>query len=69
MDILELVDLNDIPAMPATYQPTSYARRIAWAVDWLLTHPDGRAGRMPALLIHMDGEPRARFVGRGVTLP
>ena len=68
MDILSLVDLNDIPAMPEHYQPSAYALRVAWAIDWLKQHPDGRRG-MPALMIHFDDEPRGRFVGKSVTLP
>lgn len=68
MDILSIVDLSDIPPVPADYRPTAYALRVAWAVDYLLRHPDGR-GPMPALMIQFDSQPRARFVGRSVTLP
>ena len=68
MDILSLVELSDIPPAPADYRPSAYALRVAWAVDYLLKHPNGR-GPMSALMIHFDGEPRARAVSKSVTLP
>lgn len=63
MHILPVVDLSDIPEPPADYQPTPWARRVAWALDWMRTRKRGKA-----VLVHLEDEPRFREVGPSVSL-
>ncbi len=57
MDILPVMELDELPEVPADYVPSEWALAVAYQLEKF------RRDRVPAVLVHLESIPRYRYVG------
>ena len=63
MDILPVMEFGSIPEAPPGYTPSPWALRVDAALDWVRKQKN-----VKAVLVHLEEDPRIRYVGQSVEI-